>query len=46
MSELFATSVANINMHISNILEEGGLDKSSVIKDYLITAADGKKYNV
>ena len=46
MAELFATSVANINMHISNILEEGGLDKSSVIKDYLITAADGKKYNV
>ncbi len=46
MAELFATSVANINMHISNILEEGELDKSSVIKDYLITAADGKKYNV
>ena len=39
MAELFATSVANINMHISNILEEGELDKKSVIKDYLITAA-------
>ena len=46
MAELFATSVANINMHISNILKEKELDKKSVIKDYLITAADGKKYNV
>ncbi len=46
MAELFATSVANVNMHISNILKEKELDKKSVIKDYLITAADGKKYNV
>lgn len=38
MAELFATSVANINMHISNILKEKELDKKSVIKDYLITA--------
>ena len=46
MAELFATSVANINMHISNILKEIELDEKSVIKDYLITAADGKNYNV
>ncbi len=46
MAELFATSVANVNMHISNILKEKELDKKSVIKDYLITAADGKNYNV
>lgn len=38
MAELFATSIANINMHISNILKERELDKKSVIKDYLITA--------
>ncbi len=38
MAELFATSIANINMHISNILKEKELDKKSVIKDYLITA--------
>ncbi len=38
MAELFATSVANVNMHISNILKEKELDKKSVIKDYLITA--------
>ena len=37
MAELFATSVPNVNIHISNILKENELDKSSVIKDYLIT---------
>ncbi len=46
MAELFATSVANINMHISNILNEKELDANSVIKDYLTTASDGKNYNV
>lgn len=46
MAELFATSVPNINMHISNILKDGELDSDSVIKDYLITATDGKNYNV
>ena len=46
MAELFATSIPNINMHISNILKEKELSKESVIKDYLITATDGKQYNV
>ena len=45
MAELFDTSVPNVNMHIANILKEGELDENSVIKDYLITAADGKQYN-
>ena len=40
MAELFATSVPNVNIHISNILKERELDKNSVIKDYLITADD------
>ena len=44
MAELFQTSVPNINMHISNIFEEGELASDSVIKDFLITAADGKNY--
>lgn len=42
MAELFATSVPNVNIHISNILKENELDKNSVIKDYLITAADAQ----
>ena len=45
MAELFDTSVPNVNVHIANILKEGELDSNSVIKDYLITAADGKQYN-
>lgn len=44
MAELFDTSVPNVNMHIANILKDGELDENSVIKDYLITAADGKDY--
>jgi hypothetical protein len=46
ISDLFATSIPNVSMHISNILKEGELQKLSVIKDYLTTAPDGKSYNV
>ena len=46
LAELFATSVPNISIHISNILREGELSKDSVVKDYLSTAADGKQYSV
>ena len=44
IAELFQTSVPNINMHISNIFEEGELAADSVIKDFLTTATDGKNY--
>ncbi len=46
IAELFATSVPNISIHISNILKEGELIRDSVIKEYLTTASDGKRYNV
>ena len=46
LAELFATSVPNISMHISNILKERELHNDSVIKEYLSTAADGKQYSV
>src|SRR5690606_3798069 len=46
LAELFDTSVPNISMHISNILNEKELDSNSVIKNYLSTASDGKKYDV
>jgi hypothetical protein len=46
LAELFDTSVPNISMHISNILNERELDSNSVIKNYLSTASDGKNYDV
>lgn len=44
MAELYGVSVPAINQHIKNILEDGELTEDSVIKKYLITAADGKDY--
>ncbi|MFK3559099.1 virulence RhuM family protein [Pasteurella multocida] len=46
LAELFDTSVQNITTHIKNILQDNELDEFSVIKDYLITAQDGKQYQV
>ena len=46
LAELFDTSIPNISMHISNILQEKELLDVSVVKDYLTTAADGKKYSI
>ena len=46
IAELFDTSVPNISMHISNILNEKELEENSVIKNYLTTASDGKNYEV
>ncbi len=45
LAELFGTSRPNITMHIKNIFDEGELIADSVCKDFLHTAADGKKYN-
>lgn len=46
ISGLFGTSVQNVSYHIINILKDNELEKDSVIKDYLMTASDGKTYNV
>lgn len=45
MAQLYDVSVAAINQHIKKIFEDNELDENAVIKKYLITAADGKKYN-
>jgi len=44
MAELFETTVANINIHLKNIFQTEELQRDSVIKDFLTTASDGKKY--
>jgi hypothetical protein len=44
MAELFQTSIPNVSIHIRNIFREGELRENSVVKDFLTTAADGKRY--
>jgi len=44
MAELFDTTKQNISLHLSNILRAGELLENSVVKDFLTTASDGKKY--
>ena len=46
MAELFATSKQNVGQHIANILKENELESNSVVKNFFITAADGKQYDV
>jgi hypothetical protein len=46
IAELFDTSIPNISMHIKNILKDEELKQESVVKDFLTTGTDGKKYNV
>jgi prophage maintenance system killer protein len=45
MSLLFDKNVRTINEHIKNVFLEGELDENSVIRNFRITANDGKIYN-
>ena len=44
MAELFQTTRNNVTLHIGNIFKEGELEESSVRKESLLTASDGKRY--
>ena len=44
MAILFDQTKQNISLHIHNIFKENELNRNSVVKDYLTTAADGKQY--
>lgn len=44
LADLFRTTRPNVTMHIKNIFDEGELKSSSVCKDFLHTAQDGKQY--
>jgi hypothetical protein len=44
MAELYAVSVPAINQHLKRIFSDNELEESSVVKQYLIAASDGKNY--
>ncbi|MFV0396160.1 MAG: virulence RhuM family protein [Coprobacillaceae bacterium] len=44
MAELFQTTKQNISLHIINAFNEGELTQDAVVKEFLTTASDGKKY--
>jgi hypothetical protein len=46
MAELFQTTKQNISLHTRNIFKEGELEETSVVKEYLTTASDGKRYKI
>lgn len=45
MAVLYDVEIPTINYHIKKILTDSELEESSVIRKFLITAADGKTYN-
>lgn len=45
MANLFDVSVPTINEHLKNVFSEGELDEPSVIRNFRITASDGKSYH-
>ena len=46
MAELYQTTKQNVSLHLKNLYEEGELVENRVVKEYLTTAPDGKKYRV
>lgn len=46
LSELFDKDKRTISEHIQNIFKEGELSEDSVVRNFRITAADGKTYQV
>ena len=45
IAEIYDTTKQNIGQHIKNILSDGELAESSVVKNFFTTATDGKNYN-
>jgi len=45
MAELYDVTVQNIGQHIKKVFSDGELSPDAVIKNFFITAADGKTYN-
>lgn len=45
MAELFGVDIRTISEHLGNIFRSGELDEDSVVRNFRITAADGKSYD-
>lgn len=45
MAQLFDKNVRTVSEHITHIFDEGELIENSVIRNFRITAADGKSYD-
>ena len=45
LGELYNTSKQDISYHLGNIFKDLELEENAVVKKYLTTASDGKKYN-
>ena len=45
MAALYNVETPTINYHLKKCFADGELDEASVIRNFLITAADGKQYN-
>ena len=45
MAELFGVETHTVNYHLKEIFKSGELEEISVIRNFRITAADGKNYN-
>jgi hypothetical protein len=43
ISELYQTTVANINIHLKSIYDEAELNQTATIKDYLIVQTEGSR---
>ncbi len=46
MSKLFGRKPSTITEHVRNVFREGELEEASVIRQFRITATDGKNYSV
>jgi hypothetical protein len=46
MAALYQTTKQNISLHLRNLYQEGELAEVRVVKEYLTTGPDGKKYRV
>jgi hypothetical protein len=44
LADLYQTTKQNISLHLQNIFDDRELPREAVVKEYLTTASDGKRY--